>query len=43
MTDEKISVQTDAMLETIEIATADAKPESVEDAIIGGLRSRIDL
>lgn len=34
MTDEKISVQTDAMLETIEIATADAKPESVEDAII---------
>lgn len=34
MTDEKISVQTDAMLETIEIATADAKSESVEDAII---------
>lgn len=34
MTDEKISVQTDAMLETIEIATADAKPESIEDAII---------
>ena len=34
MTDEKISVQTDAMLETIEIATADAKHESVEDAII---------
>ena len=34
MTDEKISVQTDAMLETSEIATADAKPESVEDAII---------
>lgn len=34
MTDEKIRVQTDAMLETIEIATADAKPESVEDAII---------
>ncbi len=34
MTDEKISVQTDAMLETIEIATADAKLESVEDAII---------
>ena len=25
MTDEKISVQTDAMLETIEIATADAE------------------
>ncbi len=31
MTDEKISVQTDATLETIEIATADAKTESVEE------------